>query len=624
MWTLLAQAVDAGLFRPLDVQLARLLAGDDDPRLALLVAKLSAEAGDGHVCLPLASMNKASLFSGRHDDLADALWSKAGNPTVEDFLRSLSHSPAVGDGEQATPLVLDGDRLYLQRMWRDEGKVAGFLLCRGAYDGCADVKTLRQTLDGLFPNASQEVNWQKVAAAVAATRSVSVISGGPGTGKTTTVARLLAALLMLDDAHSLRIALAAPTGKAAARLTESLGAASRTLPLTDAQRGRIPSEASTLHRLLGIQLSGTRLRYHAQNPLHFDVIIVDEASMVDLPMMARLVDALPSHARLILLGDRDQLASVEAGAVLGDVCRFAELGYSVRRAAQLSELTGYAIAPGDSPLATTVRDGLCLLRKSYRFDQDSGIGRLALAVNQGDGRSALACFKQDHGDLEWCSSCDVEDYQRLLEVCIEGYRDYLEAIAKPEKEASDILARFNRFRLLCALRSGPFGVEGLNERIELMLQRRKLINRPAGAAGLWYSGRPVMVNRNDASLGLYNGDIGIAFHNEEGELRVHFQLPDGSIKSVPPSRLPSSETAFVMTVHKSQGSEFDHTVLALPEQYTPLLSRELVYTAITRARKRLTLFAAQPVLMSAIATPTERRSGLAERLVKGDTGTSAA
>lgn len=619
MWTLLAQAVDAGLFRPLDVQLARLLAGNDDARLALLIAKLSAEAGDGHVCLPLASVNKATLFSGRHDDLADALWQRAGAPTLEDFLQSLSLSPAVGDGEQATPLVLDGDRLYLQRMWRDEGKVADFFLRRGAQSDGVDVKTLRQTLDGLFPDVSQEVNWQKVAAAVAATRCVSVISGGPGTGKTTTVARLLAALLMLDDSHSLRIALAAPTGKAAARLTESLGAASRELPLTDAQRGRIPSEASTLHRLLGIQFSGSRLRYHAQNPLHFDVVIVDEASMVDLPMMARLVDALPSHARLILLGDRDQLASVEAGAVLGDICRFAELGYSAPRAARLSELTGYAIAPGDSSLAVAVRDGLCLLRKSYRFDRDSGIGRLAQAVNQGDGRGALACFKQDYGDLEWRSSIDAEDYQRLLEVCVDGYRDYLEAIAKPERDARDVLARFNRFRLLCALRSGPFGVEGLNERIELMLLRRRLIDKPAGAAGLWYCGRPVMVNRNDASLGLFNGDIGIAFHNGEGELRVHFQLPDGSIKSVPPSRLPSSETAFVMTVHKSQGSEFDHTVLALPEQYTPLLSRELVYTAITRAKKRLTLFAAQPVLLSAIATPTERRSGLVERLVRETT-----
>lgn len=383
MLTLLTKAADAGLFRPLDIQLARLLAGDSGPSMALLVAKLSAESGDGHVCLPLASLNKETLFPGRHSEMAEALWQAAGCPTVADFLQVLSCSSAVGDGTQATPLVLDGERLYLHRMWQDEGKIADFLLKSTSKGEVDEVQRLRRILDDLFPPVSDGIDWQKVAAAVAATRGVSVISGGPGTGKTTTVARLLAALLSLDDTQTLRIALAAPTGKAAARLTESLAAASRDLPLTQAQRDRLPTEASTLHRLLGMRFSRSQRRYGAENPLHLDVLIVDEASMVDLPMMAHLVGALPPQARLILLGDRDQLASVEAGAVLGDVCRFAELGYSATRAAQLSALTGYEIAEGESS-SVSVRDSLCLLKKSYRFDAHSGIGH-AGAVSQSGG-----------------------------------------------------------------------------------------------------------------------------------------------------------------------------------------------------------------------------------------------
>ncbi|HHQ6630872.1 TPA: exodeoxyribonuclease V subunit alpha [Serratia fonticola] len=615
MIEILHQALALGALRPLDVQFAQVVANDDEPDILLAAACLSSEAGAGHVCLLLEQLLPENLFGGRQPELALAAWQACGQPDVASWQQRLAVSPAISDGGTATPMVLQQQRLYLQRMWQSEGDVATFISSDSVPQELEEAQ-LRTILDRLFGAATDEPDWQKIAAAVAATRRIAIISGGPGTGKTTTVAKLLAALVQLADGERLRIQLAAPTGKAAARLTESLGSASRQLDLTPEQRALFPTEAATLHRLLGAQPNSQRMRYHRGNPLHLDVLIVDEASMVDLPMMARLIAALPPKARVIFLGDRDQLASVEAGAVLGDICRFAEQGYSEARAAQLARLTGCPLQGQPAQAEAAVRDSLCLLRKSYRFDAKSGIGQLALAVNAGDSKRALAALNGSYSDVEGYPLAETEDYQRLLDSCVAGYRDYLQLVAEGAG-AVTILDAFGRFQLLCALREGPFGVAGLNERIESGLQRAGLIRRNPGPAGRWYLGRPVMIGRNDSALGLFNGDIGIALPGEGGELRVHFQLPDGSIKSVQPSRLPAHETAYAMTVHKSQGSEFDHTALVLPNHFLPVLTRELVYTAITRARQRLSLYAVDKVLVSAIRTPTQRRSGLAERLQIG-------
>ncbi len=623
MMVLLEQAVRDHLLRPLDVQFSRMIAADNDPMLQLAAAILSAEAGAGHVCLPLSYLQADELFGGRQPELSQALWQAAGAPDKLHWAQVLNNAPAVSDGSQPTPLVLHNDRLYLQRMWQYEGDVVRFIASDNAASFINETRVvnetlLRETLDNLFGKAGPEIDWQKVAAAVAATRRISVISGGPGTGKTTTVAKLLTALIQLSQGQRLRIQLAAPTGKAAARLTESLGNAIRQLPLTDDERKLFPEQASTLHRLLGAQPNSQRLRYHQGNPLSLDVLVVDEASMVDLPMMARLIAALPEKAQVIFLGDRDQLASVEAGAVLGDICRFAELGYSSTRAAQLARLTGCTLA-GQIPIGdvqsdtVNVRDSLCLLRKSYRFDEKSGIGQLALAVNAGKYRDALSVLNGAHSDIEHFSLADADEYQALLEDCATGYQHYLQ-LATTGAHTADVLSAFGRYQLLCALRTGPFGVSGLNERVEQLLHRKRLIERPVGPSGRWYVGRPVMIGLNDSALGLFNGDIGIALIDGEGELRVHFQLPDGNIKSVQPSRLPSHETAYAMTVHKSQGSEFEHTALVLPNTFMPVLTRELVYTAITRARQRLTLYCSEAVLSHAIRTPTLRLSGLVDRL----------
>ncbi|MBC8948143.1 exonuclease V subunit alpha [Xenorhabdus sp. TS4] len=633
MMSFLQQAVSQKLLRPLDVQFAYAMIEDENPLLLLITALLSAESGAGHVCLPLERISPKYFFEGRQPELAVSLWSLVGEPDQQQILAVLQTCPAVSTGESPAPMILSHQResdyrLYLQRMWQSERRVADFFaaveltdtFAQTSYDQTAlDEIQLHRILDELFGvTVEGDIDWQKVAAAVAVTSRISVISGGPGTGKTTTVAKLLAALIKLHEGKKLSIQLAAPTGKAAARLTESLREAVKKLDLTPEQWHSIPEQAQTIHRLLGAQPDSQKLRYGRDNPLSLDILIIDEASMVDLPMMAHLVDALPPRAKVIFLGDKDQLASVEAGAVLGDICRFAEQGYSAKRAEQLERLTGCQLT-SYSTLSTShsdkdtpaVRDSLCLLRKSYRFNSASGIGRLASAVNQGDRGGVTAVLNQFFPDVNFYPLAVDEDYQRLLAETAAGYSQYL-AMANERAAEKAILAEFNRFRLLCALREGPFGVTGLNQRMEQLLHRKGVITLPKHVESRGYVGRPIMILRNDSTLGLFNGDIGIMLKNQDNELKAYFQLSDGQIKGFQPSRLPQHETAYVMTVHKSQGSEFEHTALVLPTQYSPILSRELVYTALTRAREKLTIYANKPVLDKAVATATQRRSGLAD------------
>ncbi|WP_228761139.1 exodeoxyribonuclease V subunit alpha, partial [Pseudomonas paraeruginosa] len=472
----------------------------------------------------------------------------------------------------------------------------------------------------------------------------SLITGGPGTGKTTTVVRLLGLLQApaVAAGQPLRIRLAAPTGKAAARLSESIGQQVRALPLPEAVLQAIPAEVTTLHRLLGSRPDTRHFRHHRDNPLALDVLVVDEASMIDLEMMASLLDALPPQARLILLGDKDQLASVEAGAVLGDLCRDAEEGwYSAETRAWLQQVSGetwQGLREG-SAQAHPLAQQTVMLRHSRRFGASSGIGRLARLVNRQQAADARALLDQppaDLFDLRLRGERDaafarlfVDGHPRAAGTPY-GYRHYLQRLAEGrppaglaleseawERWAQSVLAAFDAFRLLCALRRGPWGVEGLNQRVAAELLRLGLIDADHG----WYEGRPVLVTRNDYSLGLMNGDIGIALRLPERgadgslrfALRVAFPRNDGSggVRFVLPSRLVEVDTVFAMTVHKSQGSEFAHTALVLPDALNPVLTKELVYTGITRARDWFSLVESHPgVFEEALRRKVRRLSGL--------------
>jgi exodeoxyribonuclease V alpha subunit len=477
---------------------------------------------------------------------------------------------------------------------------------------------------------------QLVAAAVAALRGLTVITGGPGTGKTTTVIRLLALLVdqALREEKELRIALAAPTGKAAARMAESvrLGKAHEVMRrLRDDTLERIPETASTLHRLLGYQTrEPTQFRHHAGNLLPLDVLVVDEASMIPLSLMAKLVAAVPRRARLVLIGDRDQLASVEAGAVLGDICPAAgggggggggvkfTSGFAARLAELGAPLPDGLVAPAAGPAPPALSDCIVHLTRGYRFDAQGGIGRLAAEVKAGRHGKALALLREaggagsGGGQLALVDSDDPAQLRGALErVVLDAY----EPVPPGAPEAA-ALESLGRLCVLCAHRRGPLGSARLNLDIERWLTAAGKID----ARGEWYAGRPVIVTENDYQVGLFNGDIGVTLPSKGSPdgFRVVFPCADSpGFRAFSPGRLPPHETVFAMTVHKSQGSEFDRVVLVLPPRASRILTRELFYTGLTRAREHLTVVGPARVIRDGIEERIRRASGLGEILWEG-------
>lgn len=598
---LIGQLQDQGLLNDLDVFFADiLLQKSDQPSelLALAAAMASRATNEGHVCFDLNEMADRPLNGLDGQVIASV-------PSLNDWSVQLHQSGVVGTPGEHQPLILDtSGRLYLHRYWKYEHRL-GFLLDERAAHQASNVDeaVLRTGLKQLFPNTGDEIDWQKQAAATAVLRRLSVISGGPGTGKTTTVMRLLALLRQQPGGEALRFALAAPTGKAAARLQETIQQSRDSHP---APMDSLPELASTLHRLLGVRHGSTGFNHNRDNPLALDVLVLDEASMVPVALMAKLLEALPESARLILLGDKDQLASVEAGAVLGDICS-GYRGPTPHFAEQLQRTTGQSPSP-DSSDPRALADSVVVLKKSYRFDSASPIGLLAGAVNSGNFKQAWELLDEDGAASQIRRIPVTDDTAKLAAGRYTKIFEMIEKGAAP----SEIFASLNDYRVLCALQQGPDGVIAINRRIEAELRSRGYITGDSE----WYQGRPVLVTRNSYGLGLFNGDIGVALPNPQagGGISVVFPISDGSFRWIAPARLPEHQTVFAMTVHKSQGSEFNEVLLQLPALDNPLLTRELLYTAITRSRSRFYISTEQEVFRALVHRQLRRNSGLAEVL----------
>jgi exodeoxyribonuclease V alpha subunit len=593
---LLREFNQAGVIDAADVHVARRLGrlADERDETVLLAVALAVRAPRlGHVHVDLSQIRDTAAVDAEEPvDLAALDW-----PEPETWASRARASPLVHDGDgtgngdgdgasgEARPLRLSGSRLYLDRYWSEEVEVARALgqLAAAPAPGL-DRRLLEAGLARLFDDPGGE---QALAAATAVERRLAVVAGGPGTGKTTTVARIAALICEQAAAAPERpvplIALAAPTGKAAARLEEAVRDEAARLDVDARVRDQLRGlHASTIHRLLGWRPgSNSRFRHDRFTRLPHDVVIVDETSMVSLSLMARLIEALRSGARLILVGDPGQLASIEAGAVLGDI-----------------------VGPkGDPPIP-----GIAVLQRVHRFG--GGIARLATAIRAGDDEAAIALLRRPPGDVTWLAA-DLSAGDAPAAVREPAVRAAVATIeAARDGRAADALRSLGEFRLLCAHRRGPHGVSTWTARIESWLSTELTGFDPEDR---WYVGRPLLVNENDYELRLNNGDTGVIVRAGEDRVVAAFER-GGEAIDYPPSRLGAVDTVYAMTIHKSQGSQFDAAAVLLPEPGSRILTRELLYTAVTRARRRLILVGTEETVRAAIARPVARASGLGARL----------
>ena len=585
--------VDAGVLAPADVHTATTLCrlgGDDRPEVLLAVALAVRGPRLGHVCIDLTTVRDTVLpDEDAPVDLDTLPW-----PDPEPWQAAVEDSPLMGGDADDRPLRTHGGRLYLDRYWRYERRVVDALERRaaGSVDDVDD-DGLREALDRLFgASPGDGADRQRAAATLAARRRLAVIAGGPGTGKTYTIARVLT---LLHERHrgprDLRVALVAPTGKAAARMEEEIHTAVGAIDTDEDTRAALAdAEASTIHRLLRVDPGNrSRFRHDRDNPLPHDVVVCDETSMVSLALMAKLLDALRPETRLILVGDPEQLASVEAGAVLGDI-----------------------VGPATGGSASGIGSSIAVLTRVHRFGEDSGIAALAASIRSGDADAAVDVLSSDRPDLRWLAvdadaATDDRSLRPLRDLVVDNGRR-CHAAAR-DGDAAGALHALKELRVLCAHRRGPRGVASWVPLIERWLARGVDGYDPSG---LWYLAQPILVTRNDHRLGVFNGDIGVVVAGEEG-ITVAFEGTEGP-RRFGPTRLDATETVHAMTIHKSQGSQFLDVVVVLPDATSPILTRELLYTGITRGQRSATVVGTEDAVRAAVQRRVQRASGLGPAL----------
>jgi len=579
------------------------LTNDLSAKNALVFALVANRTGKGHTCMDISNEALSDLF--REMNIT--------NYDPEEIRDSLGKSSAVGKPYENKPLIIAGNRfLYLKKFWDFQNTIENFINSKD--QPFFDIKTdlLKKLILKNFGDASGGYNWQIGAAICAARSRFCLITGGPGTGKTTTAAKIISIITEIINSElkrKPRILLAAPTGKAAARISSAMSAAVQKLKESSAGNMEIPETAVTIHRLLGIGRTSSKPKYNNKNPLPVDVLLVDEASMVDMSMMANIMDALSRTSRLILVGDKDQLSSVEPGAVLADIC---EAGPSSKFSKKAFSFLCIGNAPPNiSPVEDEgFYDGIVELDKSYRFSENSGIGLLANAIKRRDKNTALEIIKGGkYKDISWFRPENENGVKKILNELTGDHLSNISSAESPEKALDYI----DEFKILCAVRKGIWGMEGLNNIIREILNEKK----HAIVKGEWYHGRPVMITANDYQLDLYNGDTGMALHDDKSQknLKVYFRSGNKALKMFHPARLGPHETAYATTVHKSQGAEFDRVVLVLPDKFSRALSMELVYTAVTRAKKEFILIGNEEIFSMAVSARSKRTSGLYNRLL---------
>jgi exodeoxyribonuclease V alpha subunit len=552
--------------------------GTDKERL--LFAIISNSAQKGHTCFYTNLIINFEFYEKYKDTL--------------DKLKYGITSNAIGENK---PIIYieNISAYYLQKYYYYEQKIINEINKRTKKIENIDTNKLKELLNKYFPKNDNEIDYQKLSAATATTSLFSLITGGPGTGKTTTVAKIL--LILCEIYQDLKIKIAAPTGKAAARLQESI-TSFKTNNKSDFL-DLIPNEVTTIHRLLGYIYGKTYFKHNKENQLDADIVVIDEASMIDIALMGKLLDALKEDTIFILLGDKDQLASVAPGSVLSDFCNFDNINsFSSDYSKFLEEITDYKNIEQNQQ-SNKLLDSIVELKKAYRYKPSSQIAKIAPLINQGKAEESYKIFKENKDDtLKLFNLSEMNE--ELKNLILNYYSVYLQ-----ENDYSKMFEKFNRFRVLCAIRKTDLGVEKLNNYIENLLEKENLINTKKE----FYHGKPIMIIENDYRLELFNGDIGLLIE-ENDEAKVYFPNANGSFRTFSPAILPNFETTYAMTIHKSQGSEFENVAIILPDEPNPVLTRELIYTGVTRAKERVNLFTNENIYIDAVTKKIWRMSGL--------------
>ncbi|MFP4460099.1 MAG: exodeoxyribonuclease V subunit alpha [Candidatus Zixiibacteriota bacterium] len=587
-----------------------------------IAALLSNKISSGDICLMLKDIENSKISDNVYinDYDTDHISDNYRFPSIIEIQKALDDTGIVSAPDGFAPLIIDSSvRLYMQKYYYYETKIIeklSHIINSKPLD--FDEGFAKSILDRLYPDTSQDgLNWQKIGTALSILRQFIVITGGPGTGKTTTAARAMAFLIAMyrNSGQNAKIAICAPTGKAARRLSDSIGQQVEGIDIDEDIKEMIPREAKTLHRLLGAKWFSSFYRHDADNPLPYNIIIVDESSMVDMPLFAKLLDAIPKNGKLIMLGDKDQLASVEAGHIFGAVCDRPNLDrYSSDTAQKLENLIGekVKISEKDRP---KLEDSIVFLKKNWRFKGGGDIGKLASSIRDGEKDNIMKIMMAEKfPDIEFVydkSQNEITDYiaHRFSDNFLE-----MNHINSIEEAASEI----DNFSILCALKHGPFGAERIDERVKAFVKHKLGISKNAE----YFNGMPIMILKNDPSKSLYNGDIGIVKYSQskprnisnDKELRFHIRLKEKEYRNYLIHQLPEHTSCYAMTIHKSQGSEFKEIAVILPDKPSPILTKELFYTAISRAKEKVYIFGKKEIIADMIGLKIKRESGLKERL----------
>lgn len=594
------------IFNKLDIKIASILE-KKNTLLLLIFLILSKQTRNGHVCLDIKKININDFLENKKIENKKEIENLL-KIEYKEKIKILKKSHAICNSKKTNkPLILLKNKLYFQKLWIDEQIVTNFFKKKLSYH--INEKKLKKILNELF-KFTKKKNWQKIAVMIAATSKISIISGGPGTGKTTIIILILLTLIKLNK-KKIKIKIGAPTGKSVENITYSLNKKLKITSIKKSDLKKIPKKAETIHQILKFQPDKGIFFYNKKNLLPIDVLILDESSMIGLSIMARIIESLPKHTIVILLGDKDQLPSIESGFIFNNLCYFSKFSYTKKRTKQIKRITGYKIKNKKIKHNTKIQDSICVLKKNYRFHSKSEIGVFSQAIKNNNIKKIKKILNNKNKNIVFNNTNKTTKYNNLIKKISEQYKKYLNKIKKNENK-KEILNYFNKYRILVAKKKTDFGTKKINNTIEKILFHQGYINKTSQSSDN-YEGQPIMITKNYYHLSLFNGEIGIIL-KKKNKFTAFFHKPNKIIKKINILCLPKYETAYSMTVHKSQGSEFDNICLILPSKFDINIKKELIYTAITRAKKRITIYANINNFIKTIQNHTKRCSGLIKKL----------